>query len=478
VENEEIVRFLHTVNRARHLPPESSDDLLTLLWEGEFEHLKYAYVELAGVDAPALAPGEPSGDGLGIAPPADVREEVRREVKEPEGEGKEEEGEAEGGGAPVERPRGIVDIEDFDSTLYFLDPREIQYLKGEVEREYAQNLRGNVLGMLFDLLELQTYATVRAELLSIVENFIPYLLAAGDFQSVAYVLREGRVVMQRARELLDEHRGGLAEFPAKLSQPESLAQLLQSLDEAHVHPTEEELGELFRELRPGALETLLAWLPRLTNQRVRDLLSQSARRLAAAHPDRVAAAIASPEEAVALEAIRIAGHVRLAATVPALGTALQHASALVRRATVSALAAIGSPGALKQLEDAVDDPDRDVRVAAVRAFSSRGYRGGFAKLEAAVTGNALRNADLTEKTAFFEAYGLLAGAAGIARLQSVLRSRGFMKRKEDPETRACAAMALGKIGTPEARDILQDAANDKDPLVRTAVNRALRESSA
>ena len=455
VEDGEIVRFLEVVNKARHLPPESNDDLLTLLWEANLESIQYDYVDLTAADH---HPIEASTE----EPPPATMAEIRREVEEePE----------------PQRPPGLVDLEEFDSTLYFLDPKEIQYLKGEVDREYAQNLRGNVLSMLFDLLELQTYATVRAELISIVENFIPYLLAAGDFQSVAYVLREIRAVRQRARELLDEHRVTLEELPAKLSQSDTLAQLLQSLDEAHVHPTEEELGELFRELRPEALETLLAWLPRLTNQRVRELLGNSTRRLAAAHPDRLAAAIASDDEAVVLEAIRVVGHVKLPPVVPALGRALKQDIPAIRRAAVSALAAIGSPGALKELETAVDDEDRDVRVGAVRAFANRGYRGGFSKIEAIVSGNSLRQADLTEKTAFFEAYGTLAGPSGIKKLQSMLRAKGFIKRKEDPETRACAAMALGKIGTPEAKDILNAAAQDKDPLVRNAVGRAIREMS-
>jgi HEAT repeat protein len=64
----------------------------------------------------------------------------------------------------------------------------------------------------------------------------------------------------------------------------------------------------------------------------------------------------------------------------------------------------------------------------------------------------------------------------VVRLAEMLESRGgFLKRKEDPETRACAAMALGKIGTAEAREILRGAAQDKEALVRNAVNKALRE---
>jgi len=94
-------------------------------------------------------------------------------------------------------------------------------------------------------------------------------------------------------------------------------------------------------------------------------------------------------------------------------------------------------------------------------------------------GNKLKDTDLTEKMAFFEAYGSLAGASGIPALEKLLVPKGgLLARKEDPETRACAAMALGKIRTPAAREILQKVTQDKEPLVRNAVSRALREVGA
>ena len=99
----------------------------------------------------------------------------------------------------------------------------------------------------------------------------------------------------------------------------------------------------------------------------------------------------------------------------------------------------------------------------------------LARVEAAVTGSKLKNADLTEKMAFFEAYGALVGTKGIPALEKLLVAKGLLGRKEDPETRACAAMALGKIRTPEARAVLERASQDKEPLVRNAVARALRE---
>jgi len=47
-ELEELPRFLETINRARFLPTDAGDDLLTLLWEQEFESIQYKFMEFFG----------------------------------------------------------------------------------------------------------------------------------------------------------------------------------------------------------------------------------------------------------------------------------------------------------------------------------------------------------------------------------------------------------------------------------------------
>jgi len=466
VEEAEIVRFLAVLHQAKNLQADAPDDLLTLLWAEDFQFISYTFRELASENAVPIEKSETTipdmgGGGTpgGDAGPGQATT-IRRQVEEE---------------APPKR-EGLVSIDDFDTTLYFLDDKEIEYLHKEVEREYAQDLRGNVLAMLFDLLELQTYGTVRAELISIVENFIPYLLGAGDFRSVAFILRECKVILQRARELIPEHRQILESLPGRLSQPDALSQLLQSLDEAASHPTEDELSELFSELRSEALGTLMSWLPKLSNERVRSLVQNAAERLAQAHAAEVLKALASSDPAVQFEMVRLAGRLRLPGAPEGMGPLLERGERDLKLAVVEALTTIGSPSATRLLEKAIDDGERDVRITAVKFLGTRGYRNAFPRIEAAVMGAKLKDADLTEKMAFFEAYGSLAGAAGIPTLEKMLVSRGgLLARKEDPETRACAAMALGKIRTPAARDVLQKVTQDKEALVRNAVNRALRE---
>ena len=454
VEDGEIVKFLGVLQQAKNLLADAPEDLLTLLWTQDFQFVSYTFRELVSEDAVPIEAGET----IPATPPTAVRQQVEEE-------------------APPKR-EGLVSIDDFDTTLYFLDEKEVEYLKGEAEREYQQDLRRNVLSMLFDLLELQTYATVRGELISILENFIPYLLGAGDFRSVAFILRETHVILQRARELTPEHRQTLENLPTRLSQADALSQLVQSLDEASVHPTEEELSELFQELRPEALATLMGWVPKLTNERVKELVQKAAERLALANAAEVLKALASQDGAAKLEMVRLAGRLKLPGAPEGMGPLLEGGDRTLKLAVVEALTAIASPGAMRLLEQAVDDGDRDVRIAGVRFLAQRGHRNALARVEAAVTGGKLKHADLTEKMTFFEAYGSLAGAKGIAVLEKMLLAKGLLSKKEDPETRACAAMALGKIRSAEARGVLEKAAQDKEALVRNAVSRALREVGA
>jgi len=424
VEETEIVRFLGVLQQARNLQADAPDDLLTLLWAQDFQFVAYTFRELATENAVPIEKGET----IPSTPPTQIQHRVQEE-------------------APPKR-EGLVSIDDFDTTLYFLEDGEVEYLKKDVDREYSQDLRRNVLSMLFDLLELQTYGTVRAELISIVENFIPYLLGAGDFRSVAYILRETRAILQRAREIIPEHRKTLEGLPSRLSQRDALSQLLQSLDEAAMHPTEEELAELFQELSPEALPTLMGWIAKLHNERVKDLVQAAAARLAQANAGEVLKALSSEDSAAQLEMVKLAGRLKLPGAPDGMEPLLASGDRALKLAVVEALTAIATPSALRLLERAIDDGDRDVRIAAVRFVASRGYRNAAARVETIVSGSKLRNADLTEKMAFFEAYGALVGAKGIPALDKLLVAKGLLGKREDPETRACAAMALGKIRTP------------------------------
>jgi HEAT repeat protein len=463
-EAEELDRLLGILQRVRKANPDE-DDLLTLLWEGDYVFLRYRYVDVTMEASGAAALSD--GGEMVAQQKVDTRAAVAEGVEMVEG----------AGGEMIEssptRP-GVVSMSDFDATLYFLDEKEIEYLQQEVRREYEADLRQNVTAMLFDIFEQQPDPTIREESAAALENLMLHMLSEGQFHNVAYLVRESQVAVQRAIEISPDQRERLSYLPTRLSVPEAVTQLLQSLDEGTELPPTADLLELFEQLRAPALATVLEWLGRLQNVRLRPLLEQAAARLGAQNTGELVKLIASPNRSVALEAIKRAGALRSPAGVLPIGKVLADGEPELRGAAVVALTEIGSPSALQSLERAVEDADRDVRVAAVRALQSKAYRPVLPRLDAIVKGKAIRDADLSEKMAVFEAYGTLCGEGGVAALDATLNGKSLFGRRDDAELRACAAVALGRIGTASAQEALRRSANEKDVVVRNAVARALR----
>jgi HEAT repeat protein len=452
-EVDEIDRLLDILQRVRKASPDE-DDLLTLLWEGDFLYLRYRYVDLSQEATVPLADG---GEAIAASD-----EETREAVASAQAE--------------VAR-EGVVNMSDFDGTLYFLDEKEIEYLQSEVRREYDSDLRQNVVSVLLDIFETQQQPAIRDEVAEILDGLMLHMLSAGQFHNVAFLVREALVAVVRAPELQQEQRDRLAELPSRLSSPEALSQLLQSLDESPELPPADDVLELFEQLRGPALGTVLDWLGRLQNPRLRPLLEQAAGRLAAQNTAELVKLILSPTHHVSLEAIRRAGSLQSPAAVAPLARVLAERAGDLRLAGVQALNEIGSPGALQALERAVEDSERDVRIATLRAIQARSYRPALARLETVAKGKAVRDADLSEKMAVFEAYGTLCGDGGVSYLDGMLNGKTMFGRREDAEMRACAAIGLGRVKSPSAVAALQKAALEKDVVVRNAVSRALRGGS-
>jgi HEAT repeat protein len=448
-EQEELGVFFNLLQRVRKAT-DDDDDLLTLMWEREFVTLQYRYVDLTQDGGPGVESME--------------RAEQKEKILSP--------AQAEAGLESTQS--SIANMDEFDATLYFLDDREVEYLQGEIKREFSTDLRPSVIASLLDTFESQKDPTVREEICGLLDYFLLILLSTAQYRNAAYLLREAGVTANRAPEVLETQKNRLMQLGELMSDPKPLGQLLQALEDSPLRAPQHELDELFGILQPRALETILGWIGRSNNPPLKMLLEVAAGRLASSNSAELIRLIGSDDEAVVLEAIRRAAALKSPAAVPALGKMLTVGESDMRVAAVTALTEIGSAGAMQMLERALIDEDREVRIVAVRALGARNARAASPRIEAVIKGKELRDSNLTEKMAFFEAYGLLCGDAGVTLLDGLLNAKGFMGKKDDAEMRACAAMALGKINSAKAMESLNRAAGEKDVIVRNAVSRAIR----
>jgi HEAT repeat protein len=455
-EEAELPQLLMTINKARFMATDAGDDLNTLLWAHEFELIKYRFIDFFGEGGGGELPGPTGNAGEGTT--ADDRKSaVAAET--------------------ADRPQGVVDLEDFDSTLYFLDDDEIRYLADELQKEYQRDVRGAALNVLFDLIETQTEGTARDEVLGVLEQLFPNLLTSRDFRSASAILRESKLLKEKVANLRLEQSQRLDGLVNRLSEPAIVGQLLQSLDDASGVGLDQDGASVIRELRASALEPLVGWMPNLASEPLRKMLEEVVDQLAGANIAEVQRLLRVPESPALQGIIALCGRLQLHHAVSGFTEVISHKDPAVRLAAVQTLGQLGTPGAMTLLDGAIDDTDKAVRIAAVRATGQRGYKGALRRIEGVVLGKTVKGMDLTEKMAFFEAYGAIAGATALKSLSSILLQRGLLKMKEPPETRACAAMAIGRIKTPEAREVLQKAMDDKELVVRNAVNRALREAA-
>ncbi len=454
VEDQELVTLVQIIARVRKAAPDE-DDLLTLLWEHDFSCIRYRYVDVGFQSAGEIEPSD-EADRPRLVDSAAVHEPPQENLA----------------------PPGVVNMDDFDSTLYFLDDGEVEYLRTEIQRHYGEDLRENVVSMLLDIFEQQTDPAIRDEICGIMDSLLVQVLSSGHLRVVAHLLREVNISANRARDLTATQREQLLSLPNRMSEPEAVSQFLQALDEQVELPPQDDLNELFDQLRVASMGTIFSWLGRLQSPGVRKLLEAAAERLAASNTSELIRLIGAGEREVSLEAVRRAGAGKSVAAVPALSRLLSQPEAESRLAAVAALSEIGTAGAMQQLERAIDDPERDIRVATAKALAAHGHRAAVPKIDAIIKGKRLQDADLTEKMAFFEAYGALCGDAGVSMLDGMLNGRGLFGKKEGPELRACAALALGRIGSDGALGALRKSSTDRDVLVRNAVNRALRGGGA
>lgn len=442
-EREELDVLLGVLAQVHRMRGEEQDDLLTLLWDHDWYYFRYRYVE-------ALPEGTELPEGSAGGPPRAVTP-ARQEAQLAQ----------------------ALSPEDFRGALYFLDESELRRLDDELRREMARDLWTGVLNALFDRLE-DGGALRQEQIVGILSDVLPTLLGAGKLELGGRVLAELVEIATSGRRLPAAVMRALRGLFDQLSSPDTIAELVRTVEQAGSAVSEESLASLLSFFPPDALRPLLRASETSASPAVRRSVVSAAERLADAHRDLVTRLVADPDPAVAGGAARLLGRLRVTTAATEIARLLRRAEASLRVVAIETLAELRSPTASEAVEAALDDAEREVRIAAAKALAALRYTPARAKLEAAIDSKRLREADLTERIAFFEAYGGLVGAEAVPLLDRVLNGKSWLGRRDVPEMRACAALALGRVRHPAAERALGAAAADPDPVVRSAVGRALK----
>ncbi len=460
LEAHELDQFLQVLNRSRDLRPEG-DDLLTILWDADLKYLTYSYIDVLAeglhLDIPSAGDGGFGG----------FDEILKTEM----GEESLEEGKSSGGGL---EGAGVVSAGDFNPTLYALDPVELEQLQEEIRLESERDIRGDVLSALFDRIEEPRFPERQVEILEIFEILLPNFLSRGLLSPAGAILEEMARLLASEEALRPKERMAAERLLDEVSGADTLKELIQALEDGSVSPEPTELASLLRHLRADSLAPLLRAAEEAEDARIKTIIQDSVRGIGKKYSLALVDCLETEDPVVVAGALNLVGSLQLKGSASRVAALLSHEVPEVRLAAIRAATDLKMPAAVGALLDALSDTEREIRIAAAKALGGLRYRPAATHLREAIKSKDLRQADLSEQIAFFESYGLIEDPEGVRILDGLLNGRGFLGRRESGEIRACAALALGKMKTEDAIASLEKAANEQDPVVRSAVSRALR----
>ena len=338
-EEDDLDAFLGILARIHRLRLDE-EDLLTLLWDHDWGHFRYRYVE-------PLSEGVRLPEGGAASAPAAIA-------------------------APAQDPEPLtqtVSTEDFREALYFLDEGEMRRLEAEVRREMERDLWTDVLNALFDRLE-DGKPERQTQVVSIAGDLLPTLLGAGRLDRAAYMLGELVGIATSGRKLPGAVFKALRGLFDQLARPETVAELVRIVEEAGDAVSREHLGALLAFFPPESLGPLLRAGESSGSETARGALMAAAERLAAPNPAALRTFAQDADPAVAAGAARLVGRLKVIEAGPDVARLLARPEPKVRVAAVESLAELRSPVASGALEPALDDEDREVRVSAARALAA------------------------------------------------------------------------------------------------------------
>ena len=428
---DELRRFVRTLAAPIH-PDDLSEDYVTMLWEADLKHVRVAAID-------------PYFD-------LDVAEDIL--------EGKE---------VPAE------EIDDGHTPSSVPPPPEAAFeIREQDRRRVAQEVEGaertppwrNFVAALFDVLQSADRVTRAEQVANLLETTF-YQLLVEQHLDVARELIQGAA--GRVPTMADD---AVRQALSRMAHPERLEPLERGLRDGDLSPEDvERLLLVFGERAP---ESICALLAVTSDTRVRQVYLNSLVRIGPHAVEPVLAHFQTAAVGVRGDFLRVLVRLRDPRAATAVISMLSATEPELRREAVRALATMVDDATKDHLfRLALGDPDRLVRLAALRALAATQLDFQSEPILARLGSSAYASLQDEEKDLLFDMLGASGGEEAIPFLQGCVRSN-WMLQRNDPETWRRAGGALRRIGSEAALAVLREGSSSRVRKLAAICQAALR----
>jgi hypothetical protein len=444
-------------------------DLVTLLWDAELVHVRVdcvsseADVEGEAASLEGAAPSGPLMPWPKPAPATDPEAALAGNAAAPDGApgvqgepGRADDWVSGGFTAPAEAA-----FEELEAQA----PREIARFRSEHDAECQTSVLTASLALLRECLLSGATDADRGELAHLLPRVLQEAIAFGDW----FAARQAVHLLQTCGEA-EEVLAGLLE---ELRQPASVvtASAARELDQQGTEAVQDFLT-LARTFGTDAVDWLMAILADCKQEGTRCAVAQMLAELCADNPECLAPWLSDPREVVVCKVVQALGLIGGEAVVGLLGSVAKHPEPRVRKEVVWALAHAEPSGAREVLLGMLEGAETRIFCAVLHQLSSVRDPGCARLLVGQLCAAGFHDRPIEERRAVYSTLACVGGDEVLPALEEELhRSRWFAGGHD--EHRKAIARCIARIGTPDARQLLERGARARSGEVRAACTQAL-----
>jgi len=412
------------------------DDVVTILWERDFENIKYVVDEnfLSDWDMPE-------------------RETIQDNAIQSAF--------ADGLTKDKTAPDISVTINDADR----------RYIANEIERHGQPKIQ-KVIAILFEALTHSRDMEDTKRITGFIQDTLFFCIEHGDFYNAAHTLN--MLAKSKSGQPGIAESGMLDEINKAINSKEFADEIMKVLESNAVIDGNDFLSYT-NHLSSAVIPHFMNILGEIQKMKSRRLLIDTLSKLARHNIEALAKGLHDEKWYVARNAAMILGTIASPETVPYLVDSLQHEDQRVRKEVVRALGYTRSPAVIEHLQHSLQDPNFHVRSAAAKAMGSISTDDAKQILLREMESGAFLLKDINEKKEFFTALATWRDGDIREFMINLLNSTKILKRSKHDESRACAAYAIGLLKDKDAVPALEKACKSSNKLLRRFASDALRK---
>ncbi len=440
------------------------DDIVTLMWEKDFEHISHLATDEFLEETPVVIPDnvDEFRKNLVFKP---LAHHVEVELAE--------EGSEEGAdldeilSSLIEEPAPFVS----DRSVYFLTSDELEGLRKDVEAEIDPIFVFTIMDILFEILALEKEPDPYQDAVNILIKVLDAFLTLGEFTKATDLLKRVNIIL-KTYDLQDWQIESIRKIIVEAGGEVRIERIGKVLEREEVRL--EDVNAYLSLLQKNSIPPLIKLLGELKNSKTRRMFCDALSEIGKDSIELITPFIDDRRWYLVRNITYILGRIGKEQSFPYIQKVFNHEENRVRREAIQALGLIGGPKAIGLLVRALTDNDVRIRCMAAINLGKVGKETGLISLLEVVQTKDFYKREPVEIKAFFNAIGMAGSNEAIPVLQQLLERKSWFVRGKTDEIRTGAANAIAMIGTPEAKAILEVGEDSKDESIRDACTQALK----